>query len=74
MNKTIDDLIQRSPLRYNAHQTTEFRKEELAHFAKLIVLECMEIADKESHEQGTDHGKQAADEIWNTIRNRFGIN
>jgi hypothetical protein len=42
-------------------------------FAELIVKECADIADQESKDQRTDHGRQAADRIWHTIKNRFGI-
>lgn len=45
---------------------------DLEKFAELIVAECVQIADLESKSQRSIHGKQAADSIWNSIRNRFG--
>ena len=72
MNKNIAAIIERSPLRYNTHQSSEFRKEELVAFADTIIRECMAIADNESQNQRTAHGKQAANEIWYRIKNHFG--
>jgi len=42
-------------------------------FAQLIVNECADIADQESKTQRSNYGKQAADQIWHTIKNRFGV-
>lgn len=74
MSNRIDDLISRSPLRYNTHQSSQFRREELTAFADIIIRECMDLADRESREQETHIGTQAADEIWYRIKNHFGIN
>ena len=71
MNKNIEAAISRSPLRYNTHQNSDLRKVELHVFAEIIIRECLYIADKESKEQSTDLGKQAADEIWYKIKNHF---
>jgi len=42
-------------------------------FAELIVKECIDIADQESKTQRSNYGRQAADQIWHTIKNRFGV-
>jgi len=42
-------------------------------FAELIVRECLQIANDEATAQISAKGKVAADNIWFTIRNRFGV-
>jgi len=42
-------------------------------FAELIVKECVKIANDEATAQISAKGKVAADNIWFTIRNRFGV-
>lgn len=41
--------------------------------ADLVVQECLKIADAEAISQKSQHGKVAADRIWLSIKNKFGM-
>lgn len=52
MNERIEALIAQTRLRYNTHQSTTERTEELKKFAELIIKECMDICDEVQDQYG----------------------
>ena len=71
MNKRIEELARQAELPITCEYSIP--DEFVERFAALIAKECASIADQESRSQRNPHGKQAADQIWHTITNRFGV-
>jgi len=80
MNERIKEIAEQAGIEfvYDPTETpmrafVECWEDELEKFAELIIKECIDIADQESKTQRSNYGKQAADQIWHTIQNRFGV-
>jgi len=80
MNERMKEIAEQAKIEfvYDPTETpmrafVECWEDELEKFAELIIKECADIADQESKTQRSNHGRQAADQIWHTIKNRFGV-
>jgi len=72
MNERIHTLAEEAGL-YCDGTPDAWDQEAIEKFAELIVKECVKIANDEATAQISAKGKVAADNIWFTIRNRFGV-